>query len=83
MLARRLSPEDAARVTAERINAEIAYTVREDPELGQLLKEQQEIQRRIEARRAAGRPVPAAWISDPFHLAYYRARGWLEKEKAP
>jgi multiple sugar transport system substrate-binding protein len=82
MLARRLSPEDAARVTAERINAEIAYTLQEDPALQELFKEQQEIQRRIDARRAAGRPVPAAWISDPFHLAYYRAHGWLEAEKA-
>jgi len=27
--------------------------------------------------------VPAAWISDPFDLAYYRTRGWLEKEGSP
>jgi multiple sugar transport system substrate-binding protein len=83
MLAGRLSPEDASRVTAERINAEIAYTVQQDPGLGRLFTERQETQRRIEARRAAGQPVPAAWISDPFHLAYYRANGWLERGEAP
>ena len=83
MLARRLSPEDAGRITAERINAEIAYTLRRDPALRRLYGERQEIQRRIDAGRAAARPVPAAWISDPFHLAYYRAHGWLEREATP
>ena len=83
MLADRISPEEAARASAERINDEIATTVREDPALARLFAERVEVQKQIDARRAAGRPVPAAWISDPFYLAYYRAHGWLEKEVAP
>ncbi len=83
MLANRISPENAARVTAERINAEIAYNVQQDSSLGQRYRKRQEVQRRVEARRAAGQPVPAAWISDPFHLAFYRAHGWLVAEGAP
>ena len=79
MLAKRLSPADAARAMAQRINDEIATTLREDPALARLFAERTRIQQRIDARRAAGQPVPAAWISDPFHLAYYRAHGWLEK----
>jgi len=80
MLARGLSPEDAARNTGERINSEIAFTIQQDPGLAKLYKERLEIQSRIDAHRAAGLPVPAVWISDPFYLAYYRARGWLDRE---
>jgi multiple sugar transport system substrate-binding protein len=81
VMAGRLTPEAAARRAAERINAEIALTARQDAALGRLFAEREVLQQRIDARRAAGRPVPAAWISDPFHLAYYRAQGWLEKEE--
>ncbi len=83
MLTGLISPEEAARTTARRINEEIALRVRQNPSLQPLFAERQKIQRQIDERRAAGRPVPAAWISDPFLLAYYRAQGWLEKEAAP
>jgi multiple sugar transport system substrate-binding protein len=83
MLARRISPENAARVTAERINAEIEYTVRQDSHLRQLFKEREEIQKQVDACRRAGQRVPAKWISDPFYLVYYRAHGWLEREETP
>jgi hypothetical protein len=48
-----------------------------------LYEERLELQRTIEARRAAGQAVPAAWVTDPFHQAYYRAHGWLEEEAKP
>jgi ABC-type glycerol-3-phosphate transport system substrate-binding protein len=83
MLAGRMTPEEAAHAAASRVNTEIALRVQQDPTLRQRFKERMKIQQQIEARRAAGRPVPAAWISDPFHLAYYRAHGWLETEAAP
>ncbi len=83
MLTGLISPEEAARTTARRINDEIARRVRQDPKLQPLYAERKKIQEQIDARRAAGRPVPAAWISDPFLRAYYRAQGWLEKEAAP
>ncbi|MDB6167190.1 MAG: hypothetical protein JWM88_54 [Verrucomicrobia bacterium] len=84
VIAGRLSPEDAAKEEAERINGEIALTISQDAALRREYERRLEVQRRIEARRAAGEGVPAAWIRDPFHLAYYRAQGWLEKtEGAP
>ncbi len=83
VLAGRASPEAAARGEAARINAEISLTVRRDAALRRLYAERLKIQDRIDARRAAGQPVPEAWISDPFYRAYYRARGWLEKEASP
>jgi len=83
VVAARLTPEAAAREEAQRINAEIALTTSQDPALRRLYEERLELQRQIQARRAAGRRVPAAWISDPFHLAYYRAHGWLEEEPRP
>ncbi len=82
VLADRISPEAAARAAAERIDAVIAINVREDPSLRALFAERSEIQRRIDALRASGRPIPAAWISDPFRLAYDRAQGRLGKEEA-
>ncbi len=83
MLAGRMTPEEAARTTANRVNSEIALRVRQDPTLRRSYEERVKIQQQIEARRAARLPVPASWISDPFHLTYYRAHGWLEKEAAP
>lgn len=83
VLASRLTPEEASRATADRLNAEIALTVQHDTALAKLYAERVELQKKIDARRAAGQPVPAAWISDPFHLAHYRAQGWLEQETAP
>jgi hypothetical protein len=83
MIAGRLTPAETARAMGDRINAEIALSVGRDPALRKLYDERFAIQRQIEARRAAGQPVPAAWIKDPFHLAYYRAHGWLEKEATP
>lgn len=84
VLARRATPEAAAQEAARRLNEEIALTIAQDPALHREYDRRQAIQRRIDARRAAGQRVPAAWISDPFHLAYYRAQGWLEEgEGAP
>jgi multiple sugar transport system substrate-binding protein len=80
VLARRMTPEEAAREKARRINAEIALTVAQDPALRAEYESRLEVQRRIDAFRAAGRRVPAGWLSDPFHRAYYRAKGWLEPE---
>jgi ABC-type glycerol-3-phosphate transport system substrate-binding protein len=83
VLAALLTPAEAARQEARQINAEIALTIGQDPALARLYEARQAQQRQIDQRRAAGRPVPATWISDPFHLAYYRAQGWLEAEVAP
>jgi len=81
MIAGRLTPQGAAQQTADRLNAEIALTINRDERQRALYERRVATQRRIEARRAAGQKVPGAWVTDPFHHAYYRAHGWLEEEK--
>ncbi len=83
VLAGRQTAAQAAQAMGDRINSEIQLTVGRDPALRALHAERTAIQRRIEEYRAAGRRVPAAWVTDPFHLAHYRAQGWLEEEPAP
>lgn len=80
VLANRATAEEAAKAETARLNDEIALRIRQDAGLAKLYAEREKLQRQIEARRAAGQKVPAAWISDPFHLAYYRQHGWLEDE---
>lgn len=79
-IAGRFTPEEAAREMGRRINEEIALSIGRDPKLKQLYDERVAIQQKIDAYRAAGRKVPAAWVTDAFHQAYYRAQGWLEEE---
>ncbi len=80
VIAGRLTPEQGARQMAERINAEIAQSVRRNERLRALYEERVRTQQRIDERRAAGGRVPADWVTDAFHQAYYRAQGWLEEE---
>jgi len=83
MIAGRLTPAEAAQQMADRINTEIRLTVARNDRLRALYEERLVLQREIEARRAAGQPVPAAWITDSFHREYYRKQGWLEEEPQP
>ncbi|MFW6060146.1 MAG: ABC transporter substrate-binding protein [Phycisphaeraceae bacterium] len=82
----RSAPEAAGRAVASEINDEIQRTLAEQPDLKQRHERLRADQRRIERLRAAGEPVPAELIRNPFHQRYYRARGWLveadQKEEA-
>lgn len=83
VLADRLTPEEAGRFAAEQINAAIQQKIRHDVKLRQKYEELVKVQAQIDERRVQGLRVPAAWISNPFHLAYYKAKGWLEEEPQP
>lgn len=83
VIADRFTAEEASREMGRRINAEIALSIGRDPKLKQLYDERVLIQQKIDAYRAEGRKVPAAWVTDAFHKAYYRAHGWLEEEAQP
>lgn len=59
------------------------------PLYNQLLERQKQIdalKERIQGHIAAGRPIPeedkipAAWIQNAFHIAYYRHLGWLKED---
>lgn len=80
VIAGRFTPEEGAREMGRRINEEIKLSIARDPKLQRLFDERVETQRKIDEYRAAGRKVPAAWVTDAFHQAYYRAQGWLEEE---
>lgn len=78
VLAGRMTPAEAAHEVAERINREIDIGLKDNPRLKARHEAASGIQARIEARRAAGRPVPATWVANPFHRRHYEANGWLE-----
>ncbi|MFZ9682769.1 MAG: ABC transporter substrate-binding protein [Cephaloticoccus sp.] len=80
VLAGQITPEEAGRIEQDRINDEIARNVAKDASLRALYERLSAVQKKIDARKAEGRPIPAAWITNPFHLAYYRAQGLLEEE---
>ena len=73
--------EEAARLTAERINAQIRRNVEDNPALRRKYETALERQERIDERRRAGKPVPAEWIDSAFWREYYAFRGWLEEEE--
>lgn len=78
----RLTPEEAAQRQSELIEAEIRFNLRHNPSLQKDYATQVAIQEKIDARRAAGEPIPLAWIRNPFHRVYYAEMGWLEEEDA-
>lgn len=83
VIAGRFTAAEGAQEMGRRINEEIRLSTERDPKLKQLYDERVATQQKIDAYRAAGRKVPAAWVTDAFHQAYYRAQGWLEEEAKP
>lgn len=77
MVAGRITPEEAAREAAWRINREIDISLSSNPALQPQYDEGVARQARIDALRAAGKPVPLELIDNPFHREYYRHMGWL------
>ena len=75
----RATPQEAATRAAERVNAEIARTLRESDRLRRRYEELCALQEDIDRRRRAGERVPAAWIRNPYHRTCYRLEGRLEE----
>lgn len=71
--------EEAAEEIENRINAVIERTVEENPALRVGYENDLKLQAKIDARKAAGKKLPATWIKNPFYLAYYRARGMIRE----
>jgi multiple sugar transport system substrate-binding protein len=76
-----LTAEQAAADAANRINVAITRNVAEDPALAEPYAQALERQKRIDAARAAGRPVPRNWIDNPFHQRWYEHNGWLGESR--
>lgn len=71
-----LTPTQAAREEARRINDSIQLTISRNPILAQRHQTEMELQKKIDTYRAAGKPVPASWIKNPFYQRYYQDMGW-------
>jgi multiple sugar transport system substrate-binding protein len=78
VMANLAAPAEAARWTARRVDEEIRRTLEASAMLRAHYEELLAVQRKIDARLAAGRPVPAEWIRNPFHRRYYAWKGYLE-----
>lgn len=76
-MAGQITAEEAARQSAERINKRMLRSLGERPELRKEYERRLELQQKIEARKAAGEPIPADWVYNPFHKKYYRDQGRL------
>jgi len=70
------SPEEGMARAETAVNREIEQNVTADPNLRARYEKLLEDQATIERLRAAGEPVPAHLITNPFYQVYYRERGW-------
>lgn len=75
----RQSAETAVEQVAERYNMEIETTKAANPAMRKQWRADWEIQQKIDARKAANKPIPARWIRNPFYLKYYKDRNLLEE----
>ena len=71
-------PEKALEIADRSIAHSIRETVEGTPSLRERYRQACELQKKIDECKAAGRKIPAAWISNPFHLKYYGDAGRLE-----
>lgn len=74
----RITAEVAGNRLAEAVNRELFENLRDRPVLRARYEEKVLIQQKIDARKAAGQPIPREWIDNPFHLKYYADHGLLE-----
>ncbi len=70
------TPEEGMARAEAAINRQIDQNVEADPKLRARYEQQLEDQATIERLRAAGEPVPAHLITNPFYQRYYQVRGW-------
>lgn len=71
---------EAAAEASRRINAAIDLAVAENPELRKRYENDLANQEKIDRCKALGEKIPAGLISNPFYLAYYRAKGMLAED---
>lgn len=82
-LAGLLSPDQAARQAARRVNAEIERTIHDDPDAAARYRRLLQQQDRIDRLRERGEPVPLDLIANPFHRRYYAHMGWSAPAPEP
>ena len=73
----RKSAQEAAEYVEYRYNLEIDTACEANPATRADWEEQMHVQARIDEYKAAGKKIPVEWISNPFHIRYYRKMGML------
>ena len=73
------SAEEALEIGNRAIEHAIRETVVGTASLRENYKRDCELQKKIDACKAAGKKIPAAWIKNPFYLKYYADTGRLEE----
>lgn len=81
VMANMRTPAQAAEVAEGEIQREIERTLREHPNLRADYEVWTGHQQAIDRLKAEGKKIPAEWVRNPFHLAYYRETGQLEEAK--
>ncbi|WP_432799272.1 ABC transporter substrate-binding protein [Poriferisphaera sp. WC338] len=74
----RISVEETAKLTQQRINEEIQRTLSEKPQLQKVYKQRVEDQKRIDELKQQGKKIPRDLIRNPFYLKYYTDKGMVE-----
>lgn len=80
VMAKLMSPQEAGREAAQRINAEIDLTLKDSSRLRRKYEELVKVQDKIDQYRKAGKKVPLQWIKNPFYRRYYVDKGWAESK---
>ena len=75
-----MSPEEAAKTLEERINNEFEISINDDAQKRKLYDELKVVQGKIDQLKADNRQIPREWITNPFYLHYYEAKGMLTEE---
>ena len=73
----RMTPEEAGKSAARRINEEIQLTLRENLGLKARYEKLVRIQEDIDGYKSAGKRIPLSWIHNPFHRSHYKRQGML------
>ena len=74
----RCNLEEALRLAESRYNREILLSCEANPAARREWEHREQLQKQIDERKRSGRKIPAEWITNPFHLKYYREKDMLE-----
>lgn len=74
----RITAAEAGQRLTMAINQELRENLEDRPVLRETYENKVRLQKKIDARKAAGRPIPREWIDNPFHLKYYADHDLLE-----
>jgi len=76
----RQTAAEALKELEDLINAEIARSLKEDPDLVPFYEQRVATQQRIDDLRSRNEPVPLSWITNPYWRKWYQFHDWADVE---